>query len=323
MRKHFSIIALAVILFCGCNHASNDIAPWGEISSFPDWWLNKYKPTPITRTLHVNFNEDALAEFERDIVLALYQVNEQGKEVPVTPEQVQLLVDGTPVPDNKLTIGKDDSDIQIGLLIQKEFLNKNHTGTLNWRFKVIDNGGLDYINEYEVSGTEDTKPLLRDQTAMNVYHERGKNKPHVITDLSLLIILAAIIAFIIIINIVTPKFTNNQLRKIFITVEGSRKGLPNMCRDAKGAKEIIITGKKGMSQSFIKRLFTCRSSYIFIKGLPGDIILTPGKRFQTKARCSRQLYEIESLGDNNELKRIVGNTQDGIPVEVEYFAKRS
>lgn len=321
MKKYISIIAMAlsVLALASCRQKEADVERWGEISSYPDWWLNKYQPVTIERNLHIEFNKDAREDFERDVVLALYRIDDQGSERPARPDDVQLFVNGEPSPDNTIHIGKNDSDIRVGLQVQKDFLKENGTTTFNWKFKVADNGGLDYINDFEVSGSDET-PLLRDNTSMDVYHKRVKNKPRVITDSTLLTILAAIIAFIVFIQLVTAKFTQHQLGKVFITVDGIRKNIQGMSREAKGSKQIILTGKK-KSQGILSKLFQGKDCYLFIRGLESDIVLTPGKRFQSKARCSHQFYETETAGDMNELKVIKGKTQDGISIEVEYYAK--
>ena len=321
MKKYLFVIALALSVHAlqSCQQTETDVERWGEISSYPDWWLNKYQPVTIERNLHIEFNKDAREDFEREVVLALYRIDDLGSERPARPEDVQLFVNGEPSPDNTLHIGKNDSDFRVGLRVNKEFLKENGTTTFNWKFKVADNGGLDYINDFEVSGSDET-PLLRDNTSMDVYHKRIKNKPRVITDTALLTILAAIIAFIVFIQLVTSKFTQHQLGKVFITVDGIRKNILSMSREAKGAKQIIITGKK-KSQGILSIIFQCKDCYLFIRGLESDIVLTPGKRFQSKARCSHQFYETEIAGDMNELKVIKGQTQDGNSIEVEFYAK--
>ncbi len=321
MKRYISVIALAlcVLALPSCRQKDANVERWGEITSFPDWWLNKYQPVTLERNLHVEFNKDAREDWERDVVLALYRIDDQGSERPARPEDVQLFVNGEPSPDNRLRIGRSDSDITVGLQVQKDFLAQNGTTTFNWKFKVVDNGGLDYINDFEVSGSDES-PLLRDNSAMDVYHQRGKNKPRVITDTTLLTILALIVAFIVFIQLVTAKFTPHQLGKVFITVDGVRKNIQGMTREAKGAKQVILTGKK-KSQGLLSKLFQGKDCYLFIRGLASDIVLTPGKKFQTKARCSHSQYETLTAGDSNELKVIKGQTQDGLPVEVEFYAK--
>jgi hypothetical protein len=321
MKKYLFIIALAlsVLSLQSCQQTETDVERWGEISSYPDWWLNKYQPVTIERNLHIEFNKDAKEDFEREVVLALYRIDDLGSERPARPEDVQLFVNGEPSPDNTIHINKNDSDIRVGLQVNKEFLKENGTTTFNWKFKVADNGGLDYINDFEVSGSDET-PLLRDNTSMDVYHKRVKNKPRVITDTSLLTILAAIIAIIVFIQLVTAKFTQHQLGKVFITVDGIRKNIMSMSREAKGTKQIILTGKK-KSQGILSKLFQGKDCYLFIRGLESDIVLTPGKKFQSKARFSHQFYETEMAGNMNELKVIKGQTQDGSPIEVEFYAK--
>lgn len=299
-----------------------DAERWGTIKSFPDWWLKKYQPTPLTRTLQVQFNEDARADFRQDVELALYQVNELGEEIPVEPGQVQLLVNGTPSPDNHLQLGREDHSIQIGLLPAKEYLKEQGSGMFNFKFKVARSGGLDYINEFEVSGPGSATPLLRDNSAMDVQHKRGVNRPRVVTDTVLLLLLAALVAAIALIQIFTPKFTEHQLKRVFVTVDGNRKGMMGMTRSAKGAKEIVVTGNKGRRQGLLSQLFQCRSCFLFVRGLPAEITLTPGAKFQTRARCSHQYFDIDTGGDSEELKIVSGKTQDGVPVQIEFYAKR-
>ena len=323
MKKYITIITLVLsaIFLVACSEEESGIERWGEIKSFPDWFLNKYKPETITRTLNIEFNEDAKADFQRDIVLALYQVNDKGREIAVLPDQVKVFVDGVETTDNKVRIGKEDSQKEIGLQVQKDFLNEKGPGMFNWKFKVIDNGGLDYINEFEVSGSDET-PLLDDNTSMDVYHERGKNVPRVITDTTLITILLAFLAIVTLIQIFVPKFTDNQIKKQFITVDGNRKGMPSMNKKAKGSAEILLTGNRGYKQGVFHRLFHGKTSTVFIKGLPSDISLSPGNKFQTKALFNHQHFMSEKAGDHEELKIIKGETTNGVPVEVEFYAKK-
>lgn len=323
MKKYFAIIVLTLsaLSLVSCSEKDSGIERWGELKSFPDWFLNHYKPQTITRTLNVEFNDDAKADFQRDVVLALYQVDDQGREVAVKPEQVKVFVNEEESPDNKIHIGKDAGKIEIGLQPQKEFLKENGSGMFNWKFKVVDNGGLDYINEFEVSGSDQT-PLLQDNTAMDVYHERGRNVPRVITDSTLITILLAFLAIVLLIQIFVPKFTEHQIKKQFITVDGNRKGMPNLNKKAKGSSEIILTGNKSSKQGFFPMLFQGRKSFVFIKGLPSDITLSPGKKFQTKASFAHQNFTSAKAGDQEELKIIHCETKDGVPVEVEFYAKK-
>lgn len=322
MKKYLTIIAVALsaISWVSCGEKESGIERWGEIKSFPDWFLNRYHPETITRTLNVAFNEDAKADFQNDVVLALYQVDEKGREIAVRPDQVKLFVNGEETPDNKLRIGKDDEQIEVGLQVQKEFLNESGPGMFNWKFKVIDNGGLDYINEFEVSGADET-PLLDDNTAMDIYHERGKNVPRVITDSSLITVLLAFLAIVALIQIFVPRFTEHQIKKQFITIDGNRKGMPSMNKKARGSAEIILTGDKGQKQGFFNKLFHGRTSTVLIKGLPADITLTPGRKFQTTASFNKKVFTTFTAGDHNELKVIKGETKNGEPIEVEFYAK--
>lgn len=322
MKKYiaFIFLALSALALSSCKEDESGIERWGEIKSFPDWFLNKYEPVTITRTLNVDFNDDAKADFQRDIVLGLYQVDDHGREIKVRPDQVQLFVNGELSADNELRIRQNDRQIEIGLLLQKAFLEETGPGMYNLKFKVLDNGGLDFINEFEVSGLDEL-PLLQDNTAMDVYHERGKNVPRVITDTSLITALLALIAVIVLIQIFVPKFTNYQLQKQFITQDGSRRAMLSMNRAAKGSKEIVLTGTRGRSQGLLKLLFQGKTTYVFIKGLPSDITLTPGKKFQTRATFNHTDFIAETAGSREELKVLKGTTKDGIPVEVEFYAK--
>ena len=324
MKKYLTIIAVALsaISWVSCSEKESGIERWGEIKSFPDWFLNRYHPETITRTLNVAFNEDAKADFQSDIVLALYQVDEKGREIAVRPDQVKLFVNGEETPDNKLRIGKDNEQIEVGLQVQKEFLNESGPGMFNWKFKVIDNGGLDYINEFEVSGSDET-PLLDDNTAMDIYHERGKNVPRVITDSSLITLLFAFLAIVALIQVFVPRFTEHQIKKQFVTVDGNRKGMPSLNKKAKGSAEIIITGNRSSKQGIFNLLFHGKKSYVFIKGLPSEITLNPGKKFQTRASLAPKVFTSCMAGDQEELKIIKGETKDGVPVEIEFFAKKT
>lgn len=277
MKKYFAIIALVLSVFalasCSQGEDSTEYECWETIKSFPDWTIKPYHTEIKTRTLHVDLNKDAQNESIGEVVLALYQVKDDGRAVPAKTSDVQLYKNGVPSPDNKLHIGKDDKDIEVGLEVQKDFLKENGSTTFNWKFKVEDNGGLDYINEYEVSGSEEL-PLLMDNTSINMKHNRGVNKLEVTFWTVLAILACLFVAFVFFMRLQNPAF---RVRRLTYGSEDFQKTLV-----LTGVSKVVFSTKKG-KQSLFNQLLTRKTLFVVNDFFTaGDVIVTPKDRIVTE-----------------------------------------
>lgn len=278
MKKFISIIALALSVFalasCNSGNDPNEYECWDSIKSFPDWGFKPYRPEIKTRTLHVDLNKDAQNDsLFKEVVLALCQVKDDGRVIPARTSDVQLYVNGVPSPDNKLHIGKNDSEIEVGLEVQKDFLKENGSTTFNWKFKVEEDGGMDYINEYEVSGSEEL-PLLMDNTAINLKHDRVVNSLEVTFWTVLSILAALFVVFVLFMRLQNPTF---KVRRLTYGNDDFQKTLV-----LQGVSKVVYSTKKN-KQSLFNQLLTHKTLFVvndFFSA--GDVVVTPKDRITTE-----------------------------------------
>ncbi len=306
------VTVLAILSFSSCKekfdvtNASNF-----QTQTFKDFLWKKHDPATIEAVINTQFDEcENLIE-----PLVLQLCDDDAKAIPTTV--AQLYVNGEKSEDNTIRIDPksdvDETEIKIVLNESQE----QETRTFTWNLQVVDNPGLTKIND-RAPGKD---PWITD-TQMNWQNKHVANPLRVGTDLSLTAILAIMVVWILLVQLVLiPKFKKTQISKIFVEIDDRRKSILGYGQSVIGAKEIILTSEK-KSQKFIARLFLGKVVYVYIKGLPGNISLTPGVgRFQTKASIEhREKFEVNVSGEKQELKRITINGDDNFALE--FYAKK-
>jgi hypothetical protein len=313
--KSFIIGFLAVVALFSLSSCKEkydvDGAANFKTESFKNFLWKKQPPVTIEAVINTDFAE--CEEIDKPLVLQL--CDDDAKAIPI--RVAQLYVNGEKSEDNTITIVPKSGAKQTEIKIVLDESQLNETRTFTWNLQVVDNPGLVKINERQPG----KDPWIAD-TTVNWKNKKVANPLRVGTDITLFSILSILVAWIILAQLVLfSKFKSTQIKKIFVMVDGGRKNIQGYNQSVVGAKEIVLT-PNDKSQSFLKRLFLGKVIYVRIKGLPGEISLTPGDgKFQTKSvLANKKAFGVETSGDMNEIKTI--KSLDG-DFAVEYYAKRN
>lgn len=307
------VTVLTILSFSSCQekfdvtNASNF-----QTQTFKNFLWKKHDPATIEAVINTQFDEcENLTE-----PLVLQLCDDDAKAIPTTV--AQLYVNGEKSEDNTIAIDPkaDVKETEIKIVLDES--QEQDTRTFTWNLQVVDNPGLTKIND-RAPGKD---PWITD-TQMNWQNKHVANPLRVGTDLSLSAILAILVVWILLVQLVLfSKFKKTQISKIFVEINDTRKNILRYDQSVIGSKEIILTSEN-KSQNFIARLFLGKVIYVYVKGLPGNISLTPGGgRFQTRASIDhREKFEIGISGEKQELKRIKSKEGDDSFV-VEFYAKK-
>lgn len=331
MKKHIIYILICLVAFCSCNQKDEESRIWGQIDYYNPFLWHKYVPDTLRKTLAYEFNENS-SDLDKPVVFSLYLVSDDGeKNIKADNSGVELYVNGKLSADNTFELipqsGKHEVDF--GIVLKENLLfEKDIDRDYQFVFKVESNPGIDRINNFKIGNLKRDKAILLpendDKTPILIRVKHIANSLKVGTLSTLFTILTLILAFIIIVQIFTKRFNKLQIGKIFVTIDGNRKNISRMepMQKLKLSKEIVLTPNR-QKQGFLKMLFTGKITYVFIKGLPSDIKMTPGNKAQTIVTCRRNEFEISTSGDNDELKVMkYCNKDDNSVIEVEYCTKR-
>ena len=307
----FSVAILAsLISFSACNNGfegEDGIASF-ETEAFNSFLWKKQAPVEIEAVINTKFDE--CEELDKPLVLQL--CDDDSNAIPVSV--AQLYVNGEKSEDNTITIDPKNNSGETEIRIVLDDSQIHDTRTFTWNLQVVDNPGLVKVNDRAVG----KDPWIQ-ETTVNWKNKHVANPLRVGTDISLTTILAILVAWILLAQLILfSKFKQTQIKKIFVMVDGGRKNIQGCNQSVVGAKEIVLT-PEDKNQGFIARLFLGKVVYIRIKGLPGEITLLPGSgKYQTKSTQEKKKFEVETSGDNNEIKTVKSIEGD---YAVEYYAK--
>ena len=132
---------------------------------------------------------------------------------------------------------------------------------------------MDYINEYEVSGSEEL-PLLMDNTAINLKHSRVVNSLEVTFWTCLSVLAALFVVFVLFMRFQNPTF---KVPRLTYGNDDFQKTLV-----LRGVSKVVFSTKKS-KQSLFNQLLTHKSLFVvndFFSA--GDIVVTPKDRIMTE-----------------------------------------
>ena len=236
-----SFILVLFISLGACNKKEQDNSTfWGKTEYYSDFLWKKYKPIEMTKKIHFDFNEDAAVL--QNIKFGLLEKNEKGEFV--NPKDITLYKNGDFCKNNIFTVSGQEKEAEITVI----FNNSAKKGTHKWAVVLLDNAGLDRVNDLMVAEIE--KPVTLEWLAKknNVW-----NPLAFLLSIILSIILAALIIWIVF------------LKKAFYTT--FKVGAINIREPAfsshklKGARKIVFSNKK-KNQAFFNRLFTGKIIYV-------------------------------------------------------------
>ena len=292
----FWACCLTTFLVISCSEENLESSRWGQTEFKKSFLWEKPQFDTLTRTLEVEFNEDAQKILTDPLVLALYRedVSDPSGAVRVSPQEAEVYVNGHLSSDNTISIDKDSSgEIKIGVVLKELLTSVDKDKDYIFVFKVIQNPGLDRINDLEVTGGK--TPVMDKNndswTPMNIHVDYVHNKLMDGTISTGVILLAIFIVVVILVRLAHPPF---GLKKITLTNDTMQRTIRVI-----GAGRVVLTSKK-QSQSFLKTLFIRRTIY-FVDDFfsSGDILVEPKFRITTEygkrngVRISTKNYDVE------------------------------
>ena len=254
----------------------------GSYEYFPTWGLWPFSyytadPIRIKETLTVATYSDASA-IKGDVVLAL--CDQYGDKV--SPEMVEMYVDGEKSEDNTIAVSLDQQ------------MDRTESREINVEFALtqaaIDTYDDDHLFKYhfKVAAVPDALYKINEQPAqtgldlaelsvgMDVDYTVNTLKVWTIT--ILIILLSALIAIIVLVQISVKRFNVTHLTKIFVSENDLRRGIMGCKAGLKGTTEIILTSDRNKKQGFWAMLFKGKKSYVYIANLPAEISLNVGSK---------------------------------------------
>ena len=266
---------------------------WGETEYYKDFLLKKYEPVVMTKTLCFEFNEDAATRV-KNTKFGIYEKDEQGMFHPVKGDIV-VYKNGSVCAGSEFTISPKDKEVQLGI----EFTPEAREGVHKWFLKVLDNGGLDRINEFSME--EEMLPLLLEWKAEKV---EKMNPLRFGIDIFLLIVLVVLLIWLL---FVKPQlYPTFKVKRLYILCDG--KQIPV---SLSGAREVVCSNRT-CSQGIINRWMT--GKVVYIKDhfwQPGDVVILPKDRHSIKVRLTAKYHMMPNIVTNRQ------------PVEIRHTALKT
>lgn len=275
MKKTVQYILLLFVSFalysCSDDVVDDNTPDWASIEAYDDYYFfKKYESPLLTRTLEVETNDDAKHKISNPMLLAL--VDNEGNEIG--PDKAQLYQNGQLSEDNTITVLPGDTEVEIGIKLNKSFAQSGDK-TCYWTLKVVENPGYEVVCDYEIdqlAALENVFDTPGQSVKIRITHVANNVK--VWTRLILTIVICAIVAYIILVQLFIKRFNVKHLINIFVTVNGQRRGIMGYKAGLKGSREIILTSDIKKKQGFWAMLFKGKKSYVYIQHWPTDIKLT-------------------------------------------------
>lgn len=156
------ILLLSVLMFPSCDPTRTETADWGKTKSYSDFLWNSYTPIKMEQTLELEFNDDAKKFLTGDIVFELVAKNEDGRFSPIG-DVLCIYKNGELCENNRMSIGKDDSEVVVGI----EFKRNAPEGCYTLFLNPVETAGLDRIelidlrNGFNVQKIDIMNPLAQ------------------------------------------------------------------------------------------------------------------------------------------------------------------
>jgi len=282
MRRFSFLISLICLIGAAVSCGERDLnsSYWGQTKFYKSFLWSKSPIDTLTRVLEVGFNEDAKKTLAQPLVLALYKVDasDPSDAQPLPPDDAKVFVDGRLSEDNTISLDKNCSgSVRIGVVLTEKFLKKsNKDRDYTLVFKVIQNPGLDRINDLEVTGN--TPVLIEEKepwTPMKIHIDQVANKLRVGTNTGLVIILIALATIVFLSRMNNLPF---GVKRLYLINDNTQRTI-----NLRGAGRVIFT-KDRKKQSFLQRIFKRKTIFVtddFFSS--GDVLVEPKFRITTES----------------------------------------
>lgn len=301
--------ALAIVILAGtatsCNHNAEVKPPfaWGKYDSYDDFLWKKCAPDTLRRTLVFDFNEDARNYLDRSVIIGIYKKDDNGNLQEVRPEEAQLVIGNEPCPDNRIAVSADSNEVELGIVFTPQAEDKIHC----WYFKIIDNGGLDRINDTETASPEGALPILRD---FQIEKHHRWNPLAEICSIAGIALLGALLVWLLILRpIFYPRFRVGK-----ITLTGPAPYIKTVM--LRHCYKMVLTGKHSR-QGFLSRLFKGQIAYEVNPLWNEEIVITPRNKKSVHIRPAKCYYIMTRILMRNEEYTLENeNTRDKTIIKI-------
>ncbi len=278
-----TLLCLLVLLFVtACDRNKEQRKPpfaWGKAICYDDFLWEKHTPDTLYRTLTFDFNEDARLFMDRPAVVGVFKRTDADRYEPVTEQEAQLFLDGIPCPGNQIAISSRMQESRLGIVFNNQAENKMHY----WYLKVVDDGGLDRINDLEMGVQSDPDKLLMDFQIekCKIWNPLAK----FLTLVGLLLLALLIVWMCILRPMLYPSFKVGKINMRepapFITTHRLR-----------GCRRLVLTNRKE-KQNVLSRIFTRPVKYDVNALWTSPVVFSPYDKKSVKIRTTNE-YSIEA-----------------------------
>lgn len=287
------------LLFSACSKPEAG-RHFGTTEWFDDFLFCKYEPVIMEHTLCFDYNEDAVRLLDKPTRFALYEKDGDGYKA-VNATEAKLYKNGELCKDNIFETTVKDSEFKIGI----EFTSQSAEGTHKYYLKVIDNGGLDRVND--VAAEEDSSPLI----------EEWRAKKMVVTNPLVLglrwffaILLACLAIWLLLLKYIF--FPPIKVASVMISDPYYSK------LNVKGKRMVVFTNKR-QEQPFLSKIFTGEILYNVNPVWTTPLVIEAGKGRKLMVRRNKDYvfdpygsmlashadYVVENMQTNEKIKMSV------------------
>lgn len=271
-QKTYILILLVSVcaLFSACTTTPAGVI-WGETDFYSDFLFKKYEPIIMTRTLELQFNDDAheLMTGREQITFRLVEKDENGHEV--APVGINLYKNGILCEDNRLAVSVAESEVEVGLVFTKDATEGYHNVYL--RHESI--AGLDRIDDTAIAN------------GLVIRKNNVRNPLAVLLFWTFIFIVASIIVWLLVIKpMMYPTFKVGQLRL------QDPAPYSALC-PLKHYRKVVLTNRN-TQQSFLNALFTGRIKYIVNAIWRSEVVFEPKDKNSIRIRPSKE-YRTDAL----------------------------
>lgn len=302
-NKYLLLLAMPILLTCSCSKVNNDegTTRWGKENFYENFLWKKHVPDTLYREIAFDFNEDAQNFMKEPLQIGLFKKSDSGKMLPVMENEMEVFVNGGKCPNNIISVQPGTKVIKAGIVFNPDAENKVH----HWFFKVIEDGGLERINDLDANTFNDPESSL-----MEIEAEKNKvmNPLAEGSLFTAIVIIASLLVWLLILKrIFFPTF---RVGKIILN-----DPVPYMCQKRlRGSRRLILTKVKP-KQSSINRLFTGPIIYDINPMWTSDIVIEPRDRNSVRVRTSKEyMTDSRTMKVHNEY--IIQNMTTGAKTKV-------
>lgn len=303
--KFVILFSLVCLFAVGCNTENKlPSTSWGRSKVYNDFLWKKHVPDTLTKTICFDFNEDSRNHMREPLVLGIFKKNASGRYVQVMENEMLLFVDKQQIAGNTITVPPTTEKLTVGVVFTKKAEEKVHY----WYIKVLEDGGLDRINDTEPSQFNDANTALMEVTAekKKVWNPLAEGMTFGFSG----IIIALLVWIFILKPIFFPTFKIGN-----ISIQNDQ--FSNVVK-ARGFHKVILTSSKEKAkQGFFEKTFVGKTKFVVDPRWTCDVAFEPrdkssirirqGKDFMVDSRILKkaQEYTLENIQTGSKSKIVI------------------